>query len=240
MDEKELKTSPKQRFFIILIAILMLGSVIASYAAIVISGSGESSSGKISEAKTAEYAAAYEAKKSEFSEATKADFDRFIPYKSEIKAYNETSANEEGLKTKDLKTGSGKELKDSDTDYLAYYIGWCANEKVFDSSFDDPENPTGFVSVLEPSEGLIEGWKMGISKMKLGGIRELTIPSDLAYKDGGEQVCGANKPLKFIIMAVEKDANLLKLSQETQEANMRYQYAAQYGIDYDNLVNSAQ
>ena len=39
MDEKELKTSPKQRFFIILIAVIMLGSIIASYIAIVINGS---------------------------------------------------------------------------------------------------------------------------------------------------------------------------------------------------------
>ena len=38
MDEKELKTSTKQRVFIILIAVLMVGSIIASYAAIVISG----------------------------------------------------------------------------------------------------------------------------------------------------------------------------------------------------------
>ena len=44
MDEKELKTSPKQRFFIILIAVIMLGSIIASYAAIVING-GKSSTG---------------------------------------------------------------------------------------------------------------------------------------------------------------------------------------------------
>ena len=58
MEEKELKTSPKQRFFIILIAVLMLGSIIASYAAIVISGSQGGTTGEsteIDDAKVAEY-----------------------------------------------------------------------------------------------------------------------------------------------------------------------------------------
>ena len=39
MDEKELKTSTKQRVIIGAIAIIMLGSMIAGYAAIVINGS---------------------------------------------------------------------------------------------------------------------------------------------------------------------------------------------------------
>ena len=62
MNEKELKTSPKQRFFIILIAIFMVGSIVASYAAIVISGSQGSSAagtGEIDQAKIEEYTEAY-------------------------------------------------------------------------------------------------------------------------------------------------------------------------------------
>ena len=41
MEEKDLKTSPKQRIVIIVIAVLMLGSIIASYAAIVINGGNQ-------------------------------------------------------------------------------------------------------------------------------------------------------------------------------------------------------
>ena len=44
MNEKELKTSPKQRIVISLIAIVMLGSIIASYAAIILNG-GKTDSG---------------------------------------------------------------------------------------------------------------------------------------------------------------------------------------------------
>ena len=49
MEEKELKTSPKQRVFICLIAVVMLGSIIASYAAIIINGGNSNSSASTSE-----------------------------------------------------------------------------------------------------------------------------------------------------------------------------------------------
>ena len=83
MDQKELKTSIKQRIFIIIIAILMVGSMIASYIAIVLNGSSASSSNttdettEVDEEKIAEYEEAYNKIKDEFSEATKDDFDEF-------------------------------------------------------------------------------------------------------------------------------------------------------------------
>lgn len=237
MEEKELKTSPKQRFFIILIAVIMLGSIIASYAAIILNGGkSNSSSGEteIDEEKVAEYQEAYDKKVAEFSEATASDYASFIKRKGEIKAYNETSANENGLQVRDLKTGSGKTLSEGDSDYLAYYVGWCADESIFDSSFDDNDNPTAFAKILDPSLGMIEGWNQGVIGMKLGGIREVTIPSELAYADSMEICGGYNKPLKFMIMAVAKEDPIATLSDELDEAFMRLQYA-QYGIDYDSV-----
>ena len=82
MEEKELKTSPKQRAVIIIIAVLMLGSIIASYAAIVLNG-GKSSTGTsgdsgIDDAKVAEYEKAYEEVQAELTEATKEDYKKFI------------------------------------------------------------------------------------------------------------------------------------------------------------------
>ena len=125
MNEKELKTSPKQRVFIILIAVIMVGSIIASYAAIVLAGGASSAtstvdSAKISEEKKAEYEEAYSKKVAEFEAATKSDYDKFIKYKSKIAAYNETTANDGGVLVEDLKTGSGKTLENGDSEYLAY------------------------------------------------------------------------------------------------------------------------
>ena len=238
MDEKELKTSPKQRVFIILIAVIMLGSVIASYAAIVLAGSKSSASdgdeNEISEEKTAQYEAEYEEKQKEFTEATKSDYEKFISYKSEIHAFNETSANENGVQTKDLVTGSGAEITDDNKDYLAYYAGWCADESVFDSSFDDNDNPTAFAKALDPSLGMIEGWDEGVKGMKVGGIRRITIPGEKAYGDSMEICGGYNKPLRFLVMAVAKEDPLESLAQELDTAYMKVQYA-HYGIDYETM-----
>ena len=236
MDEKELKTSPKQRIFIILIAIIMVGSIIASYAAIVISGSkgasGSTEEGQIDESKVAEYEAAYDEKLSEFKKASKGDYDEFIQFKSEMKAFNETSANEDGVSVKDLKEGIGAEV--SDDNYLAYYVGWCADESVFDSSFDDNDNPTAFAKILDPSLGMIEGWDEGVKGMKLGGIRRITMPGELAYGDSMEICGGYNKPLRFMVMAVPKEEPMKSMAEELDDAYMRYQYA-QYGVDYDSV-----
>lgn len=242
MEEKELKTSPAQRIVIIVIAVLMLGSIIASYAAIVIGGSNKSdetssTQPEVDEAKVAQYEGAYNEKAKEFAEISKSDFDAFVKYKSEVKAYNESSANGGGLVTRDLKNGSGATV--TEDNYLAYYIGWCADETIFDSSFDNIDNPTGFSRALDPSMGLIEGWGVGVEGMKIGGVREITIPQELAYGDSTEICGGTNKPLKFIVMAVAKENPLKKANEELEDAYMRYQYAL-YGMDYDEVMSGEE
>lgn len=238
MDEKELKTSLKTRIFIIVIAVLMLGSVIASYALIIANGSredsGSSSEIEVDEEKIAELEAKYAEVEEKFKERTLKDFEKFSKYRSEIKAYNESSANGGGIKTRDLVVGSGREINEGDANYYAYYVGWCADETIFDSSFDDVKNPTGFKSVLDTSLGMIEGWNLGVVGMKMDGIREVTMSGELAYGDKMEICGGYNKPLKFLIMAKEKGGELEELAKELEEASMRLQYAY-YGIDYDTV-----
>ena len=243
MEEKELKTSPKQRIIIGLIAIIMVGSMIASYAAIILNGGGKSSPSepsKISDAKAAEIEKEYEKVSSEFAEATKGDYEKFIQFKSEIKAFNEESANESDVVAKkELVEGTGEAVKDDGSNYLAYYIGYCADESVFDSSLDDPENPTGFLKALDPSLGMIEGWTQGVSGMKIGGIRRITVPGKLAYGDSMEICGGKNKPLRFIVMAVAKEEPFASLAAELDDAYMRYQYA-QMGMDYDEVMKASE
>lgn len=232
MEEKELKTSVKQRIIIGAIAVIMVGTFIASYAAIVISGgkSGSGATSGISEEKKAAYEAVYQEKLSEFKSLTKSDFDKFVAYKDEVKAYNEASANTGGVQTKDLLVGSGRTLEEGDTDYLAYYIGWCADESVFDSSFDDAKSPTSFKMALDASQGLIEGWSVGVVGMRIGGIRRITIPGELAYGNAREICGGYSKPLRFIVMAVANEDPLKTAATALESAYMKYQYA-QYGID---------
>ena len=243
MEEKELKTSIGQRVAIILIAVAMLGSIVAGYVLIVMNG-GNSTSSSLDETagigneKIAEYESNYEEKLAKFKEASKGDFDKFIKYKSEVKAYNETSANEAIIDTKDLYVGSGRELTEGDTDYLAYYVGWCADETVFDSSFDDVANPTAFVKALDASQGMVEGWDAGVIGMNLGGVREITMSGDVAYGDKMEICGGYNKPLKFIVMPVANEGSLAEVASEVDLAYMKLMYAY-YGIDYDAQMQAS-
>lgn len=240
MEEKELKTSLKQRIFIAAIAIIMVGSIIASYAAIVLGNSDNSSSNNqtISAEKIAQYKQEYEDKQSEFKTVTQFDFEKFVPFKSEVVAYNEATANAGEVTTEDLVVGEGRELTEGDKDYLAYYIGWCADESIFDSSLDSTTNPTAFKQALDASAGLIEGWEQGVVGMKLGGIREITIPGEMAYKDSMEICGGTYKPLKFVVMAVANEDPLKTLNAELSLALMKLQYA-NYGIDYEELLTGS-
>ena len=63
--------------------------------------------------------------------------------------------------------------------------------------------------------------------MKVGGVRELTIPSDMAYGETGSgEDIPANTPLKFVVMAIPP-VEEIPLPQILKDY-----YKRQYGIDY--------
>lgn len=228
MNESSLKTSWRQRLVIIVIAVLLLGSTIATYVFIVLSGNSNTDS--TNDEQIAQLSEQYEAKQAELDEAAKPLSDKYFPtfskYQSQIKAYNETSATNAVLKTEDLLAGTGKELTDGDKDYLAYYVGWCADGTIFDSSFDNVGNEseqdaTYLKSPLDPSNGLIDGWEQGIVGMKLGGVRVITMSGDLAYGETREICGGYNKPLKFLVMPIATDQQIKTLTQELSDIWMQ-------------------
>lgn len=161
-------------------------------------------------------------------------FDELKEYKKKISGFNANSANKNGLKVEDVKIGSGETLTADSTGYGTYYIGWCSDEKVFDSSFDDFESPTKLKSPLVVEEGsLITGWYQGVSGMKLGGVRIITIPGELAYGDS-RNPCDStsderNVPLRFLIKTFEISDEYEALSKAANEAYINYIYEAYYG-----------
>lgn len=103
------------------------------------------------------------------------------------------------LDKKDLKVGDGADLTVS-TAYSAYYIGWNPTGVIFDQSIS--EN-----SLKAPLAGgnMMPGWNEGIIGMKMGGVRELSIPSDQAYGETGSgDNIPPNTPLKFVVMVIPK------------------------------------
>ena len=251
MQEKELKTSVGQRVAISIIAFFMLGSIIASYAAIIVGNSTSNSeeTQKLSDERMSYYTDNYASKLAAFKEATAADFATFAPYLSEVKAYNETTLNESTtVQVRDLLVGTGRTLGADSDDYLAYFVGWCADESVFESSLDtqSPASASAFATMLDPSlikemygSKLIEGWYMGMNGAKIGGIREVAIPSSLAYKDDKEICGGYNKPIKYLIMAKENDGALKTALEDLNTASIMLQYA-NYGIDYEKEAAAQQ
>lgn len=225
MDPNSLKTTVKQRIMISVIAILLLGSTIATYIGIVLSNGSSGSSS------TTELENKYTEKQTEIGDystvLSSKYFDTFSKFRSEVKAYNVEAANSTGVHTRDLLEGTGRELATGDLEYYAYYIGFCPDESIFDSSFNDQTNPTQLNVPIYAGQGLIEGWNTGVVGMKIGGVREIQMPGEQAYGDSRE-ICGmTNSPLKFIVMAIE-DEKLASLYNELEQiyAELSSKYSA--------------
>ncbi|MDO4505171.1 MAG: FKBP-type peptidyl-prolyl cis-trans isomerase [bacterium] len=208
--KQDLHTSPRQRIIIVLVALLMLFSTFALYASIVLSSNGSSSSTETS-ALTAEEEARYQELLAEYQDKVNAQaselsskyFDEFATFKSRVKSFN--AADVTDVTWTDLKVGDGEEVNSEDfVEYSAYYIGWLSDETVFDSSFDDAGKPTALNSPLTGTTEMIQGWKDGIQGMKIGGIREISIPSALGYGDQDQGSIPANSPLRFVVMLVPR------------------------------------
>lgn len=91
-----------------------------------------------------------------------------------------TSTKLTELGIEDLTVGTGEEAKEGDT-VEVHYVGTLEDGTQFDSSRDRDETFSFTIG-----EGyVIQGWEQGIPGMKVGGLRKLTIPSDLGYGDYG-------------------------------------------------------
>jgi FKBP-type peptidyl-prolyl cis-trans isomerase len=75
-----------------------------------------------------------------------------------------------------LRAGTGAEAKAGNR-VTVHYVGTLTDGKKFDSSRDRGQ---GFKFTLGKGE-VIQGWDKGVAGMKVGELRKLTIPSQLAY-----------------------------------------------------------
>lgn len=196
-------TPKKQRIGIWIIAAVMLVGTLGSFAVMVLAN--ENSQQDLAEQQKLydDYMKQLEKQKAEDERTAKMLSDKyyseFAKYRDMPASFDESSVGDT-VATNDLKAGDGAEIKEG-TKYKAYYIGWTPKGTVFDSSFDDKS----LKAPIDTSQmSLIEGWNKGVVGMKVGGVREITIPSDLAYgEEGSGEKIGPNTPIKFIVMIIE-------------------------------------
>jgi FKBP-type peptidyl-prolyl cis-trans isomerase FkpA len=100
-----------------------------------------------------------------------------------------------GLYYLDSVLGEGAEATD-DATVIVHYDGWLHNGTKFDSSRDRGQPDTFDLSQL------IQGWREGVSGMRVGGRRKLVMPSSLAYGATGAGG-GAIPPFATLVFDVE-------------------------------------
>ena len=105
------------------------------------------------------------------------------------------------LQTSDIVTGSGAAAKAGDALTVKYVGVLYADGKEFDSSWSRGSSET-FPFTLGAG-GVIAGWDTGVVGMKVGGRRELTIPSALAYGSQGQGPIPAGATLVFVVDLVK-------------------------------------
>jgi len=104
-----------------------------------------------------------------------------------------------GLEYWDIKVGTGA-VAQTGQKVKVDYTGWLTNGKKFDSSVG-----TGRPFAFKLGNGdVIKGWDEGVVGMKVGGKRQLRIPSDLAYgAKGYPGVIPANATLIFDVQLID-------------------------------------
>lgn len=216
-------TKKSQRIGILIIAAVMAIGTIASFLVLIIAPNNEQADRERIDALSNQYAKEHDAYQVKVDRQT-ADLSRryypvLKPYESRPAKFDAKPIRK--LSAADLKQGTGEVIGD-DTEYAAYYIGWTPDGKVFDQSIDGNKlkAPLG-------GENMIEGWTQGVKGMKLGGVRELTIPADLAYGKAGTEGIPPDTPLKFVVLAIPQPETI-KEPQPPKEI-MEY-YKKLYGL----------
>lgn len=192
-------TPKSQRIGIWIIAVVMLIGTIGSFAVMILASENAKTDQEEQNKLMEQYQKEYERQEKEAEELSAKYYPDFKKYKDAPKSFDVDSVGDD-VKTKDLKKGSGETIKEA-SQYRAYYIGWTPDGKSFDSSFDGDALKVPFDTTQATP---IEGWRKGVEGMNVGGVREMTLPAELAYGEAGSgESIPPNTPIKFIVMVIE-------------------------------------
>ena len=117
-----------------------------------------------------------------------------------------------GMKVWDVTAGQGQEIKPGAT-VTIHYTGWLKDGNIFDTSRKEladrlppgSEAPTGEPATF-PLGRLIKGWQEGLPGVKVGGVRRLYIPYELAYGEQGRRGIPPKADLVFEIEVIKAES----------------------------------
>ena len=203
-------TTTGQRTGIWVIAGMMFLGTVGGFVAMMVAPGNEAKDQAAFKKAQDEYTKATDERKkkveAQANELSQKYYGKFSEFSSRVGAFEAGDVKE--LVKEDLVEGEGAEVKD-DTKLAVYYIGWNAKGEIFDQSIADGKLKAPLNMDGPANTAVIQGWKEGLIGMKIGGVRELTIPADKAYGDKAQgDKTPANSPLKFVVMAVEKPADI--------------------------------
>jgi FKBP-type peptidyl-prolyl cis-trans isomerase len=107
-------------------------------------------------------------------------------------APTEFTKTDSGLKYRILRKSSGRKPTVSSR-VTVDYSGWLDDSSVFDTSYD-ARKPVEF-----NLDGVIPGWTEGLQLIGEGGMIELEVPPELAYRETARPKIPANSTLHFKI-----------------------------------------
>ena len=203
-------TTKGQRIGIWVIAGMMFLGTVGGFVAMMVAPGNEAKDQAAFKKAQDEYTKATDERKkkveAQANELSQKYYGKFSEFSSRVGAFEAGDVKE--LIKEDLVEGEGAEVKD-DTKLAVYYIGWNAKGEIFDQSIADGKLKAPLNMNGPANTAVIQGWKEGLIGMKIGGVRELTIPANKAYGDKaqGDKI-PANSPLKFVVMAIEKPADI--------------------------------
>jgi len=105
-----------------------------------------------------------------------------------------------GLKYQDIRVGEGSLCTGRGQTAIVHYTGWLEDGTRFDAN-QPGDKPFSFPVQCSY---VIPGWDEGVQGMRVGGLRKLTVPPELAYGErGAGSVIPSNATLIFEIELLE-------------------------------------
>lgn len=112
--------------------------------------------------------------------------------------HGQTKTTVDGVRINDSKCGTGAEATRGSS-IKVKYVGKLSSGKVFDSSAKQGGKP---YSTRIGVGAVIPGWDEGVPGMRVGGVRNLLIPPQMAYGASGAGAIPPNATIEFTIKLV--------------------------------------